>query len=74
MNTTVIFTYMAECSIHLMWNSKSILVSRPIFTHWLIREAVGSTLHLCNMNRVPSQHILEAAQLLPEEKKLVTSS
>jgi hypothetical protein len=69
---------MAECSIDLihciLLNNSSILASRPIFTDWLIREAVEFNLHLCNMNRVSSQQILETLHLLPEEKKLVTSS
>jgi hypothetical protein len=35
---------------------------------------VKFNLHLCNMNRVPSQQILETLHLRPEEKKLDTSS
>jgi hypothetical protein len=68
---------MAECSIDLIHNillNNIILVSRPMFTDWLIREAVEISLHICNMNRVPSRQVLKTPHLLPEEKKLVTSS
>jgi hypothetical protein len=52
-----------------------------MFTDRLIREAIGISLCLNNMNRVSSQQIVEAPHLLPEGKeevlckaKLVTSS
>jgi hypothetical protein len=63
----------AECSTdfhHILLNNTTILVSRSTFTDWLIREAVEISLHLCNMNRVCPQQILETPHTLPEEEVL----
>jgi hypothetical protein len=65
---------MAECSIDLihyvLFNNTSILVTRPTLTDWLMREAMEIRPHLCNMNRVPPQQILETPHVLPEEEIL----
>jgi hypothetical protein len=66
---------MAECSInlihHILLNNTSVLVSRPMFTGWLIREAMEISLHhVCKMNRVPPWQILETPHVLPEEEIL----